>query len=179
MSPNDPSRLPPPHWRENDGWESHPQEASAWDWDQDGPENNPKERSRLRLCFAGDRADPRAPEEMALVLRVNLSRVVGELVWRRAQVEMYQGKAPAPNAVGTFFCLTPCAHCKHSGCDAQEQWKRHAAPPLRAGLKAAIVDTMARYPNALAALAITDQIEAVKTQARTAYDQITDRTSVA
>lgn len=40
--------------------------------------------------------------------------------------------APSCCGVDRFFCRTPCEHCKHSGCDAFDEYERKAALRARA-----------------------------------------------
>ncbi len=72
------SDKPPAHWEENDGWKRHPQTAEEWNWHNDGSPDAGR-RSELRLNFAGDRADPHAPDQMALILRIDLLRIMGRM----------------------------------------------------------------------------------------------------
>lgn len=69
---------PPSHWTENDGWKRHPQSVDEWNWHNDAyPDAG--ERSELRLNFSADLADPHAPDQMAVVLRIDLLRVMARM----------------------------------------------------------------------------------------------------
>ncbi len=89
---------PPTHWKKNDGWSRHPQTAEEWNWHEDF--NNPEtDRSQLRLNFAVDLADPHAPDQMALVLRIDLMRIMGRMVSAEAYRESHKRRvasSPSP-----------------------------------------------------------------------------------
>jgi hypothetical protein len=110
--------LPPTHWTEKDGWKRHPQTAEEWNWRNDAyPDAGT--RSELRLNFACDRADPHAPDQMALVLRIDLSRIMGRMqhaeafknfhLERRALLER-QGKSVAPEVDPAVKLLADVMH---------------------------------------------------------------------
>jgi hypothetical protein len=81
------STLPHPRWNPTKPGQRHPQTTEAWDWRNDGPDNDAFDRSVRRLAVAGDYDDPRAPDQMAQVLRIDLIRVLDALVHRTAQSE--------------------------------------------------------------------------------------------
>ena len=83
---------PPRHWAANDKCNRHPQSTEEWDWHADRPSEDSCERSIRRLNFAVDRGDPDAPNQMALVLRVDLSRVLGRLTHYTAPRELLMQK---------------------------------------------------------------------------------------
>lgn len=81
----------PPHFRENDCWDRHPQTNDQWDWSN----NRSKELGRLRLNFACDIADPRAPDQMALVYRIDLMNVLDDLTHKDAFFNAFGNRSPA------------------------------------------------------------------------------------
>lgn len=110
----DESTQPHPRWKVGRG-DRHPQTADEWNWREDGPENGGGlARSVKRLNVAMDYDDPRAPDQMALVLRVDLMRVQQALVWRTAQSDSFrerlaaasasEAKGPCCEHAGTFLC---------------------------------------------------------------------------
>lgn len=72
------NHLPPAHWTENDEWKRHPQSSDEWNWHNDNYQYCGK-RSELRLNFAADLEDPHAPDQMAVVLRIDLLRVMARM----------------------------------------------------------------------------------------------------
>jgi len=84
---------PPAHWTADDKCDRHPQTVEEWDWRADKPDAT--EFSIKRLNFAVDRGDPHAPDQMAIVLRVDLSRVLGRLTHYTAHREMLMAKDAA------------------------------------------------------------------------------------
>jgi len=93
-TPKVPTRVnnhPPTHWEAVDGWARHPQNAEEWDWPVDPAGSN---RSELRLNFASDRADPHAPDQMALILRLDLLRIMA----RMHSAEAYKKSSLSRNA---------------------------------------------------------------------------------
>ena len=87
------SDSPPPHWTAGDGYERHPQTAEEWDWRADSP--NGPERSLKRLNFAADLADPHAPDQMALVLRIDIMRLEGGYIHQRARADSLKARLDA------------------------------------------------------------------------------------
>jgi hypothetical protein len=77
------SSKPHPRWNAAKPGTRHPQTLDAWDWQQD--DTDALDRSMRRLAVAGDYADPRAPDQMAVVLRIDLIRVLMEVIHRTAQ----------------------------------------------------------------------------------------------
>lgn len=87
---------PHPRWTPNDKSERHPQTVEEWDWQKDGPPDA-LARSRRRLNVAIDYADPRAPDQMALVLRTDLSRLMGDWTYKNAAFEHFRlNRVPSP-----------------------------------------------------------------------------------
>ena len=79
------SEWPPTHWKDADQHERHPKTAREWNWREDPPlGEGGLEVAIRRLNFAGDLADPRAPDQMALVLRKDLINVKHELLRQTA-----------------------------------------------------------------------------------------------
>lgn len=74
---------PHPRWKPDDKSDRHPQTAAEWDYRND-PVGGAVERSVRRLNVACDYDDHRAPDQMAMVLRVDLSRALGRLVHMEA-----------------------------------------------------------------------------------------------
>lgn len=83
------STKPPAHWTPDPESERHPQTADEWNWRLDSYENDALERSTKRLNFMADLADPAAPDQMAIVNRIDLMRVTGNCVWLTAKTELY------------------------------------------------------------------------------------------
>jgi hypothetical protein len=80
--------TPPPHWTAADGW-YHPQTAEEWDYRKD-PTGHRFERGMARLQFAADRCDPRAPDEMAQVLRLDVLNLIHDWVHKNAVWEHWR-----------------------------------------------------------------------------------------
>jgi hypothetical protein len=92
---------PPAHWEPNPRYEQ-PQTVEEWDWRQDGcASENSFDRSWKRLTYAYVRADPHAPDQMSLVLRVDLGRILGRLTHYTAHRELLMEQKSA--------ALTPSA----------------------------------------------------------------------
>jgi len=79
---------PPTHWHPDSKSELQPQSEGEWDWREDRHDNDALGRSKRRLRFAWCLADPHAPDQMALVLRVDLGRVLAKLTQYTAHREM-------------------------------------------------------------------------------------------
>lgn len=98
-----PNDKPPPHWTPDDKYDRHPKTVEAWDWRQD-PRGDERAAVQIRrLNFAADFADPRAPDQMALVLRGDLIDVKHRLIRSEALCDLYKSqldiaKAAAPPA---------------------------------------------------------------------------------
>lgn len=84
----DPTTQPHPRWKPSDGSARHPQTLSAWDWRGDAPPAF--DRSLRRLNVAIDYDDPRAPDQMTLVLRIDLSRLIGDWTHKNAAFEAFR-----------------------------------------------------------------------------------------
>lgn len=100
-----PNDKPPPHWTPDDQFDRHPKTAEAWDWRADGSGDERWDRQIRRLNFAGDRADPRAPDQMALVLRKDLIDIKHKLITALARVGLYKVQADAARSAP--FCWPP------------------------------------------------------------------------
>lgn len=87
---------PPAHWTPADGHARHPQTEEEWDWRGDRATHDPFDRSRARLQYAADRADPHAPDQMAIVLRVDVSRLLARLQWYGARFDRDPVSAALP-----------------------------------------------------------------------------------
>lgn len=83
---------PHPRWKPDDGSDRHPQTVAEWNYHND-PAGEAALCAERRLNVAIDYADPRAPDQMALVLRIDLMRVSGELTHKRAFFNMMRDKA--------------------------------------------------------------------------------------
>jgi hypothetical protein len=83
----DASISPPPRWKENDGSDRHPQTLAEWDWRADAAPHG-FDRSLRRLNVASDYEDSRAPDQMALVLRIDLLRLIGGWTHKNAYFQM-------------------------------------------------------------------------------------------
>lgn len=82
------NNKPPVHWKPNPRYEQ-PQTVEEWDWRQDGAaSDNSFDRSWKRLTYAYVRADPHAPDQMALVVRGDLGRILGRLTHYTAHREL-------------------------------------------------------------------------------------------
>ncbi len=91
------TRLPHPCWVEaKTDTDRHPRTVEEWDWRADFGEGQAKVRSEKRLNVAGDYADPRAPNQMAMVLRMDLIRTLGDLQWHRARGNLFFEKGETP-----------------------------------------------------------------------------------
>lgn len=87
---------PPAHWKSADGHARHPQTAEEWDWRADRAVQDPFDRSAARLQYAADRADPHAPDQMATVLRTDISRLLARLQWYGARFDLDPISAALP-----------------------------------------------------------------------------------
>ncbi|MFN3675545.1 MAG: hypothetical protein ACK4TC_06155 [Sphingomonas pseudosanguinis] len=87
---------PPAHWTADDGHACHPQAAEEWDWRGDRAVQDPFARSRARLQYAADRADPHAPDQMATVLRIDISRLLARVQWYGARFDLDPVSAALP-----------------------------------------------------------------------------------
>lgn len=88
---------PHPKWKPGQS-DRHPQSVEEWDYRND-PAGGALERSRKRLAVAGDYDDPRAPDQMALVLRIDLIRLLGDWTHKNAAWESWRHRlsaAPPP-----------------------------------------------------------------------------------
>lgn len=83
------SKQPHPRWNAKKPGERHPQSLQAWDWQ----EHRSIEDSLRRLAVSGDYADPRVPDQMALVTRRDLLHVTGDYVRLRAWQQIVVEKA--------------------------------------------------------------------------------------
>lgn len=79
---------PHPKWKPDDKSDRHPQALVEWDYRTD-PVGGAFERSRRRLNVASDYDDPRAPDQMALVLRLDVMRLMHQYVHRNAAFEAW------------------------------------------------------------------------------------------
>lgn len=80
---------PHPNWRpDGKGGERHPQTVAEWDYRND-PTGGALARSVRRLNVAGDYDDPRAPDQMALVLRIDLIRLKHDWIHKNACFEYW------------------------------------------------------------------------------------------
>lgn len=73
------SILPHPRWNPSKPGERHPKDAAQWNWREDRAPHG-LSRSYARLAVATDYDDPRAPDQMAQVLRIDLMRIMGDYV---------------------------------------------------------------------------------------------------
>lgn len=85
-----PSRTPPPHWTAANKHDRHPKTAGEWDWRNDPPEPERLALAIRRLNFAGDLADPRAPDQMALVLRKDLIGLKQSYIGMKARSDRWR-----------------------------------------------------------------------------------------
>jgi hypothetical protein len=81
------ARTPPEHWLGDDRYGRWPRSAAGWDWANDQADGSALDASIRRLQFNSDLADPRAPNQLTLALRLDIIRVLGQLIWRTAQSE--------------------------------------------------------------------------------------------
>jgi len=86
--------APPPHWTPDDKYDRHPKAAEGWDYRND-PTGGALAISERRLNFACDLADPRAPDQMALVHRIDLMRIMGDLHHKRAVFDLWKAERAA------------------------------------------------------------------------------------
>lgn len=90
---------PHPRWKATDKSDRHPQSVDEWDYRTD-PVGGALDCSLRRLNVACDYDDPRAPDQMALVLRVDLSRVLADRTHKHAAWEIWckerERSAPLP-----------------------------------------------------------------------------------
>jgi len=94
-----PNDKPPPHWTPADKYDRHPKTVEEWDWRADGTEEGRFNRMIRRLNFAGDMADPRAPDQMALVLRTDLIDIKHKLIRAMALNDLYKGREAIRDAI--------------------------------------------------------------------------------
>jgi hypothetical protein len=90
-----PNDKPPPHWTPDDKYDRHPKAAEDWDWRTDPGGDERFDRMIRRLNFAGDMADPRAPDQMALVLRKDLINIKHRLLRQTALATLYKERSEA------------------------------------------------------------------------------------
>lgn len=109
---------PPMHWSPDPRYDRRPQTAEEWDWRRDAPGNDGVvfERSTNRLNFAYCHADPHAPDQMALVLRCDLGRVLGRLTHYTAHRDLLmqqktEGEALLERAANEAYRI--CAETRH------------------------------------------------------------------
>ena len=80
---------PHPRWRPQDGSSRHPQSAAEWDWRQDSV-GDALTRSVNRLNFAMDFDDPRAPDQMTVVLRADILRLTHDWIHKNVAWEHWR-----------------------------------------------------------------------------------------
>lgn len=93
---------PHPHWSEQAKNKNYPKTLAEWDPHQD-PVGEHLARAEKRLRVAMDRDDPRAPEEMAIVSRWDLTTLVHDWwhkcavfdLWRKERAEKAAGVQPS------------------------------------------------------------------------------------
>ena len=103
---------PHPHWSASAKNENYPKTAEEWDPHKD-PVGEHLDRAMKRLRLSIDRDDPRAPEEMALVSRWDLTTLIHDWwhkcavfdIWRAERAEKKaamhgEPQAPAPTKEG-------------------------------------------------------------------------------
>lgn len=87
---------PPSHWTPDPKYDRRPQTAEEWDWHADGAASDDTfERSWNRLNFAYCHADPHAPDQMGLVLRVDIGRILARLTHYTAHRELLMEREAA------------------------------------------------------------------------------------
>ncbi|WP_309628769.1 hypothetical protein [Brevundimonas sp.] len=92
------STTAPPHWTDEDRHDRHPKTSEEWNWRNDPPlRGGGLDLAVRRLNFAGDIADPRAPDQMALVLRKDLINLKHELITQTARASL---RTQAPPEAG-------------------------------------------------------------------------------
>lgn len=79
---------PHPHWKPNNGSSRHPQTVAEWDHQND-PIGEALRHSIRRLNVAGDYDDPRAPDQMCLVLRGDIIRLMHDWIHKNAVFEIW------------------------------------------------------------------------------------------
>lgn len=80
---------PHPRWKVGDKSDRHPQTLEEWDRGAD-PIGGALNRSLRRLNVAVDYADPRAPDQLALVHRGDLSRALADRTHKNAAWECWR-----------------------------------------------------------------------------------------
>lgn len=88
---------PPPHWTAGPTRYEHPSEVGQWDWMND-PVGGRRDLAIKRLNWSRDHADPRAPDQMALVLRLDLGVTLGDLQTQTARVGAWKRHAERSDA---------------------------------------------------------------------------------
>lgn len=78
----DADAKPHPRWKPDNG-DRHPKTEAEWDYRND-PVGGSLEASVKRLNVAADYDDPRAPDQMALVLRIDLMRLKSDWIHKNA-----------------------------------------------------------------------------------------------
>lgn len=134
------STMPPPHWTDDDRYDRHPKAADDWNWRNDPPlSEGGLDLAVRRLNFAGDRADPRAPDQMALVLRKDLITIKHELI-RQAALAALRNRTSEPEAGAVAWMrvtrgeITHLTHCQMPG---YVPLYRHPAPATADKLRVA------------------------------------------
>jgi hypothetical protein len=132
------SIQPPPNWAPNNGYAILPQSLEEWDWRQDAPENTPWLRSKKRLHAAGCQADPRAPDQMAIVLRIDLIRVIGRLTWLNARYGYEPDASDLEKALDAFWNVAYTQGEEQRGHDDAEGTAQKAEGELRRSIEARV-----------------------------------------
>lgn len=117
-----------PHWKPGDDqFDRHPKTLEEWDSRKD-PVGQHFARAIRRLQMAMDRDDPRAPDQMALVLRWDISSLMHDWIHKNAVFEIWRDErakksADAALSVSStdrggepFDTVTKCRERPHGHC---------------------------------------------------------------
>lgn len=137
----------PQHMREKPG-ERHPQTD-----EEHNPQNDPTggalARSVARLNYAADYADPRAPDQMALVWRIDILRVSSDWQHKRAFFEHVKDiRPPAVSIIESRVTAALSAYHGERYARDYDYIEAKMRAPMRAALEAALNDRVAGSPDA-------------------------------
>jgi|GEM_PF-3626675 len=100
---------PHPRWKSGGQSDRHPQSIEEWNFQND-PLGGALERSLRRLNVATDYDDPRVPDQMALVLRIDILSLIHDWIQKKAAWEIWRkerGTTPAVERVPDGWQLVP------------------------------------------------------------------------
>lgn len=87
----------PPHFVEDEKSSRHPQFNKDWNWHDDARSEFENGMTVKRLNFAADLSDPRAPDQMCLVYRIDVMRLLVDWTHKNAAFKFWiASRAAAP-----------------------------------------------------------------------------------